>query len=67
MAPCFEGKETEHNWLDREKAVVRIRGMLMGEVYDRYPDTFFALLKGGMLEKTLKAVSKWRSRSHASH
>ncbi|EIW72825.1 hypothetical protein TREMEDRAFT_42004 [Tremella mesenterica DSM 1558] len=28
MIPHFAGKETEHNWLPREKAIIRIRGIL---------------------------------------
>lgn len=52
-----QGKETEHNWLDREKSIIRIRGMVRGGVYNRYPDAFFLGLKGGILEKTLKGVS----------
>lgn len=52
-----QGRETEHNWLDREKSVIRLRGMVRGDVHERYPDAWFAGLKGGILENTLKAVS----------
>ncbi|KAG8899341.1 suppressor of tub2 mutation [Tulasnella sp. 403] len=67
MEPCFEGKETEHNWQDRERAIIRLRGMLKGDVYSRYPDVFFAGLKGGLLEKTIKALLSLRTTvsSHA--
>lgn len=52
-----QGRESEHNWLDREKAIIRIRGMLKGGVHSRYPDAFFLGLKSGVLEKTVKGVS----------
>jgi len=35
MKPCFEGKETEHNWIERDKSVGLIRGMLIGGVCER--------------------------------
>jgi CLIP-associating protein 1/2 len=34
MKPCFEGKETEHNWIERDKSIARMRGMLAGGVCD---------------------------------
>lgn len=52
----IQGKETEHNWLDREKSVIRLRGMVSGDVHERYPDAWFTGLKGGILEGTIKAV-----------
>lgn len=58
MSNCFQqGRESEHNWLDREKSIVRIRGMLKGGVHLRFADAFVAGLKGGVLEKTVKGVS----------
>ncbi|KAF8528882.1 clasp N terminal-domain-containing protein [Hysterangium stoloniferum] len=61
MLPCFEGKETEHNWLAREKSVIRIRGMLKGDAYTRYPETFVLGLKNGVLDGTLKALASLRT------
>ncbi|KIO19258.1 hypothetical protein M407DRAFT_11490 [Tulasnella calospora MUT 4182] len=61
MVPFFEGRETEHNWLDREKSVIRLRGMLSGDVHERYPDAWFTGLKGGILENTLKALLSLRT------
>ncbi|KZT33731.1 hypothetical protein SISSUDRAFT_992747, partial [Sistotremastrum suecicum HHB10207 ss-3] len=64
MAPFFEasynGKETEQNWADRERSIVRIRGMLAGDVHVRYRDVFLAGLKSS-LEKTLKTLTSLRT------
>ncbi|KAG8885181.1 suppressor of tub2 mutation [Tulasnella sp. 331] len=69
MAPCFEGRESEHNWLDREKSIVRIRGMLKGGVHLRFADTFVSGLKNGTLEKTVKGLLSLRTTlsSHACY
>ena len=52
-----QGKETEHNWAAREKAILRVRGMLKGEVHERYPETFVQGLKNGFIDASLKTVS----------
>lgn len=57
MFPPFEGKETEHNWQLRDRAVSRVRGMLKGEVHLRYTDVFMDGLRGGFMTNTLKTVS----------
>lgn len=57
----LQGKETEHNWADREKAILRVRGMLKGDVHTRYIDTFLACLKEGYIKWSLKAVSMRRT------
>ena len=57
MLSHFEGKETERNWLPREKAILRIRGMLKGDVHIRFPESFLHGLRSGMLEASLKTVS----------
>ncbi|KAF7331912.1 hypothetical protein MKEN_00071500 [Mycena kentingensis (nom. inval.)] len=45
MHKPFDGKETEHNWADRDRAVMRVRGMIKGEVHLRFTDTFMATMK----------------------
>jgi CLIP-associating protein 1/2 len=55
MLKAFDGKETEHNWAPRERAIVRIRGMLKGEVHVRFGETFFANLKS-ILDASAKTV-----------
>lgn len=57
MLPHFEGKETEHNWTPREKAVVRIRGMLQGEAHKQYPEAFLAGMKGGIFDGVSRTVN----------
>lgn len=65
MSACFEGKETEHNWSAREKAIFRVRGTLQSEVVKQYPQTFLACLKAGFLANSVKAVS-WPSSQRSS-
>ncbi|OBZ76525.1 Protein STU1 [Grifola frondosa] len=47
MLKHFEGRESEHNWLGRDNAIQRVRGMLKGEVHERYTETFLHGLKNG--------------------
>ncbi|KAI1792902.1 clasp N terminal-domain-containing protein [Ganoderma leucocontextum] len=61
MLRPFEGRETEHNWAAREQAIQRVRGMLKGEVYERYTDTFLHGLKHGFLEASLKTLVSLRT------
>lgn len=56
MLPSFEGKETEQNWLLREKSAVRIRGMLRGQADKKYPESFVAGLKAGIMEGMSRTV-----------
>ncbi|CAE7123154.1 unnamed protein product [Rhizoctonia solani] len=67
MLPFFQGRETEHNWADRERSVVTIRGIIKGGVYSRYPDVFIEGLKSGVLDGVLKALASLRTTlsSHA--
>lgn len=57
MTKSFEGKETEHNWAARERGVQRVRGMLKGDIHNRYPDVFLQCLKDGFMQASLKTVS----------
>lgn len=52
----MQGKESEHNWSAREQAIQRVRGMLKGDVLERYPDTFLHGLKNGFMDASLKTV-----------
>lgn len=58
--PAFQGKETELNWQPREKALVRIRGMLKARVPAEYPDVFPACVRN-MQEGILKALGSLRT------
>ncbi|KAG6833770.1 hypothetical protein H0H87_001202 [Tephrocybe sp. NHM501043] len=61
MLKPFEGKETEHNWSAREQAILRVRGMLKGDVHIRYPDTFITVLKEGFIQWSLKTLASLRT------
>ncbi|OJT13545.1 Protein STU1 [Trametes pubescens] len=61
MLRPFEGKETEHNWSAREQAIQRVRGMLKGDVLERYPDTFLHGLKNGFMDASLKTLASLRT------
>jgi CLIP-associating protein 1/2 len=57
MLPPFEGRESEHNWQSRERAVNRVRGMIKGDIHLRFADAFIEGLKAGFMTNTLKTVS----------
>lgn len=60
MRAGFEGKETEFNWMVRDKSIGRIRGMLRGGVTSgAFAELFLAAFKG-VLEGVLKTVSRFR-------
>ncbi|KAL0572246.1 suppressor of tub2 mutation [Marasmius crinis-equi] len=61
MAKPFDGKETEHNWSTREQAIQRVRGMLKGDVHNRYLDVFLACLKDGFIQWSLKTLASLRT------
>jgi CLIP-associating protein 1/2 len=52
----FQTKETDANWESRDKALLRIRGMLRANVYEEYSDTFMQGLKG-LLDGIIDTVS----------
>ncbi|KAJ3790562.1 clasp N terminal-domain-containing protein [Lentinula aff. detonsa] len=61
MEKTFEGKETEHNWSAREQSILRVRGMLKGEVHQKYFDSFMACLKQGFIQWSLKTLASLRT------
>ncbi|EKM59683.1 uncharacterized protein PHACADRAFT_170270 [Phanerochaete carnosa HHB-10118-sp] len=61
MLKCFEGKEDEHNWAQRERAVLRVRGMLKGDVHERFTETFLQGLKNGFIDASLKTLVSLRT------
>ncbi|KIP12816.1 hypothetical protein PHLGIDRAFT_97512 [Phlebiopsis gigantea 11061_1 CR5-6] len=60
MLKHFEGKEDEHNWAARERAIVRVRGMIKGEVHERFTEAFLNGLKNGFIDASLKTASAHR-------
>ncbi|PVG01051.1 hypothetical protein CPB86DRAFT_700010 [Serendipita vermifera] len=61
MAPPFEGRESEHNWQPRDRAIVRVRGMLKGDVHVRFHDAFLEGLKSGFMANSLKTLTSLRT------
>ncbi|KAK4701818.1 hypothetical protein P7C70_g4410, partial [Phenoliferia sp. Uapishka_3] len=60
MRAGFEGKETEHNWMVRDRSVARIRGMLKGKAHETFLDGFLASVKS-VQEGILKTASSLRT------
>lgn len=59
MREGFEGKETEHNWMVRDRSIARIRGMVKGNVQERLVEPFLAGIKGVQdgITKTVSSFS----------
>jgi CLIP-associating protein 1/2 len=53
----LQGKETEQNWLEREKGVICVRGMLKGGVHRQFVGTFMAVMKDWFAHDSAKVVS----------
>ena len=60
MLPHFEGKETEHNWMPRDKAVLKIRRLLMGNSPTEYHPAFMAGIKS-LIDGILKVANTLRT------
>jgi CLIP-associating protein 1/2 len=53
MLAAFEGRESEQNWVERDKHIMRLRGLLRGNAYKEYPTTFMngiGSLQGGIVK-----------------
>jgi hypothetical protein len=53
-----QGKETEHNWIQRERAITRVRGMLVTGVHRQMQAAFISTLRSSFLSVSTKAVSR---------
>lgn len=60
MLPHFEGKETEHNWMPRDKAVLKIRRLLKGNAPTEYHHAFMAGIKS-LIDGILKVANTLRT------
>ncbi|EEQ28864.1 suppressor of tub2 mutation [Microsporum canis] len=60
MIPHFEGKETEHNWLHRERGVQTLRKLTKGNAPHDYQAHYLAGIKQ-LLDGILKAVNSLRT------
>lgn len=60
MLPHFEGKETEQNWMPRDKAVLKIRRLLKGNAANEFHAAFMAGIKS-CVEGMLKVANSLRT------
>ncbi|KAH6112025.1 microtubule binding protein STU1 [Parastagonospora nodorum] len=60
MAPPFEGRESEGNWLARDKNTTKLRRILMGNAPAEFPGAFVAGIKS-LLEGILKVANTLRT------
>jgi CLIP-associating protein 1/2 len=60
MAPPFEGRESEQNWLARDKNTTKLRRILMGNAPGEFPGAFLAGIKS-LLDGILKVANTLRT------
>ncbi|GKZ23673.1 suppressor of tub2 mutation [Aspergillus brasiliensis] len=60
MAPYFEGRESEDNWMHREKSVITLRRLTHGNAPHAYSQTFVAAIKS-ILDGIFKVVNSLRT------
>jgi CLIP-associating protein 1/2 len=60
MAPPFEGRESEGNWLARDKNTTKLRRVLMGNAPTEFPAAFVAGIKS-ILDGILKVANTLRT------
>lgn len=60
MLSSFEGKETDNNWMIREKHMMRLRALLRGNIYKEYSSVFISGFKM-LVDGIIKAVWRWVS------
>ncbi|KAF1913019.1 clasp N terminal-domain-containing protein [Ampelomyces quisqualis] len=60
MAPPFEGRESEANWLARDKNTTKLRRILMGNAPSEFPAAFLAGIKS-LLDGILKVANTLRT------
>ena len=60
MHPYFEGKESEQNWLKREKSILRMRKITKGNAPQDFTTIYIGCIKG-LLDGILKTVNSLRT------
>lgn len=60
MHPYFEGKESEGNWLKREKSILKLRKLTRGNAPQDLTAVYLASIKG-LLDGILKTVNSLRT------
>jgi CLIP-associating protein 1/2 len=61
MLSAFEGRESEQNWTLRDKHITRLRGLLRGNAYQEYPNSFMngiSSLLGGIVKGVFSFMTK---------
>ncbi|SPO30716.1 related to STU1 - component of the mitotic spindle [Ustilago trichophora] len=69
MLPFFESKESEHNWLNREQSMIKIRGLVVSGAHRQFGESFFVSQLKTAQEGILKCVASLRTTlsMHAIH
>ncbi|KAJ1580284.1 hypothetical protein NDA11_003022 [Ustilago hordei] len=69
MMPFFENRESEHNWLNREQSMIRIRGLIVSGAHRQFGEPFFVGQLKTVQEGILKCVASLRTTlsMHAVH
>ncbi|KAL8827994.1 MAG: hypothetical protein Q9170_006790 [Blastenia crenularia] len=65
MRDCFHDRETEQNWIQRDKAVCRLRKITLGNSPKEFKDTYLAGIKS-LLEGIIKTCNSLRTTLSAS-
>ncbi|KAN0086500.1 CLASP N terminal domain containing protein [Elaphomyces granulatus] len=60
LLPHFEGRETEQNWMPREKAILTLRRLTRGNAPHLYTQHYMAAIKS-LLDGILKVVNSLRT------
>lgn len=60
MAPPFEGRESEHNWIPRDKNTTKLRRVLKGNAPEEFTAIFIAGIKS-LLDGILKVANTLRT------
>lgn len=60
MASCFEGRESEQNWLPRDKNVMKLRRITKGNAPSEFHNAFLAGIKS-LLDGILKVANSLRT------
>ncbi|KAM0724175.1 hypothetical protein Q7P37_000057 [Cladosporium fusiforme] len=60
MLPHFDGKETEHNWMPRDKSVLKVRRLLKGNAPTEYHAAFMVGIKS-LVDGVLKVANSLRT------
>ncbi|PWY98091.1 hypothetical protein BCV70DRAFT_202266 [Testicularia cyperi] len=69
MLPSYEGRESEHNWLNREQSMIKIRGLIVSGAHRQYGEANFVAQLRTVQEGILKCVASLRTTlsMHAIH